>query len=70
MSGKKSSSGKNSSTSVMKSAVAQKRSLKNLIAALPYKITSVAASEAYCPGSQCTPQDRMEKTLIGAKLWN
>jgi hypothetical protein len=63
MSGKKSSSGKWSSKSVMKSVVALIALPKNLIALLPYRTRRSGVSEAYCPGSRCTPQDGMEKNL-------
>ena len=36
---------------------------KNLIALLPYRTRRSAVPEAYCPGSRCTPQDGMGKTL-------
>jgi hypothetical protein len=36
---------------------------KNLIALLPYRTRRSGVSEAYCPGSRCTPQDGMEKNL-------
>ena len=67
MSGKKSSLGKTSTQSlseresVMKPLVAPVALLKNLIALLPYKTRSSGVSEAYCPGSRCTPQDGMWK---------
>lgn len=35
---------------------------KNLIALLPYRTRSREVSEAYYPGSRCTPQDGMGKT--------
>ena len=36
---------------------------KNLIALLPYRTRRSGVPEAYCPGSRCTPQDGMGKTL-------
>ena len=36
---------------------------KNLIALLPYRTRRSGVPEAYCPGSRCTPQDGMRKTL-------
>ena len=67
MSGKKSSSGKTSPQSlsvresVTKPVVAPIALPKNLIALLPYRTRSSGVSEAYCPGSRCTPQDGMGK---------
>ena len=67
MSGKKSSSGKTSPQSlsvresVTKPVVALIALPKNLIALLPYRTRSSGDSEAYCPGSRCTPQDGMRK---------
>ena len=67
MSGKNSSLGKTSAQSVseresvMKPVVAPIALPKNLIALLPYRTRSSGVSEAYCPGSRCTPQDGMGK---------
>jgi hypothetical protein len=61
MSGKKSSSGKESSVDVMPSVVTQKRSPKNLIAPHPYRFTRGGVPEAYCPVVRCTPEEGMEK---------
>src|SRR4051812_10970690 len=68
MSGKKSSSGKTSLSereSVTKPVVALIALPKNLIALLPYRTRSSGVSEAYCPGSWCTPQDGMGKMETG-----
>ena len=58
MSGKKSLSVRES---VTKPVVALIALPKNLIALLPYRTRSSGVSEAYCPGSRCTPQDGMGK---------
>src|SRR3954462_14245705 len=67
MSGRKSSSGKTSLSvreSVTKPVVALIALPKNLIALLPYRTRSSGVSEAYCPGSRCTPQDGMGKMKV------
>jgi hypothetical protein len=60
MSGKKSSSGKESSVDVMPSVVAEALP-KNLIAPHPYRFTRCGVPEAYYPVVRCTPKEGMEK---------
>src|SRR3954464_2008233 len=50
--------------SVTKPVVALIGLPKNLIALLPYRTRSSGVSEAYCPGSRCTPQDGMGKMEV------
>src|SRR4051812_24663563 len=53
--------------SVTKPVVALIALPKTLIALLSYRTRSCGVSEAYCPGSRCTPQDGMGKMKV---LWN